>query len=101
MFPPDNYGEWAASCALLSKLHGIRTLCVDMIVWDTSERVDMTAVEDDALVAILEPLNQVSAPVFEVELNLALPENVLAKLGKLAFTLTVRKRPYDRVLFPL
>ncbi|KAF1962962.1 hypothetical protein CC80DRAFT_461435 [Byssothecium circinans] len=100
-FPPDNYCQWPTSCATLQNLRGLRSLHVEIIVWDTFEREDATAVEEDALISILEPLNHVSAPVFDIEMNMAMPETVLERLGKLTFTLVVKSRPYDRVLFPL
>ncbi|KAH4227128.1 hypothetical protein HBI06_105060 [Parastagonospora nodorum] len=100
-FPPDNYREWSTSCALLQSLHGLRSLQVEIIVWDTFERNDPAAIEDDALTFILEPLNNISAPLFEVEMNMALPKSVLERLGKLSYTLVVRHRPYDDVLYAL
>ncbi|KAF2463883.1 uncharacterized protein BDR25DRAFT_272402 [Lindgomyces ingoldianus] len=100
-FPPDNYCQWSTSCETLQNLRGLRSLHVEIIVWDTHEREDSTAVEDDALVSILEPLNHVSAPLFEIEVNIAIPETVLERLGKRTFTLVVKSRPYDRILFPL
>lgn len=74
---------------------------VEIIVWDTFVRSDMSAVEEDALVSILEPLKQLAARSFEVELNFAPPDIVLNRLGELPFRLIIRKRPYDRIAFPL
>lgn len=100
MFPPDNYREWTASCAILKEMHGLRSLHVDIIVWDTHKREDPTIADDDALISFLQPLNRISAPFFEVEMNMTLPEVVLESLGKLKFTLVVKRRPYERRLFP-
>ncbi|KAH3964650.1 hypothetical protein HBH70_126260 [Parastagonospora nodorum] len=100
-FPPDNYRQWPTSCALVQSLHGLRSLQVEIIVYYTHDHQNTAAVEEDAILRILEPLNHVSAPLFEVEMNVAVPETVLEKLGTLAFTLVVRNRPFNDSLFYL
>jgi len=100
-FPPDNYRQWPTSCALMQSLHGIRSLQVEIIVYHTHDHNDTAAVEEDALFCILEPLNHVSAPLFEVEMNMGVPKTVLERLGTLAFTLVVKNRPFNDGLFYL
>ncbi|EAT79525.1 hypothetical protein SNOG_13198 [Parastagonospora nodorum SN15] len=98
-FPPDNYVQWPTSCAIVQSLHGLRSLQVELIVRDTHDRKNETLVEEEALFSILKPLTLVSAPLFEVEINMAVPETVLKKLGELTFTLVVKYKPYEHSLF--
>jgi hypothetical protein len=63
-------------------------------------RQDATTVDGDSLVAVLEPLNRVTAPRFELEINLAVNKRVRERLGDMAFIIVVKSRPYNTVLFP-
>jgi hypothetical protein len=90
----------AEGCRALEGLRGLRSLCVEMVIGDVAHRQDATMVDDDSLVAILEPLNRVAAPLFKVEINLAVNEMVRERLGEMAFTIVVKSRPYDTILFP-
>jgi hypothetical protein len=99
-FPPDNYEHWAEGCRALKRLRGLRSLCVEMIVGDMHHRQDATTVDDDSLVAVLEPPNRVTAPWFELEINLAVNKRVRERLGDMAFIIVVKSRPYNTVLFP-
>lgn len=98
-FPPDNYVQWPTSCALVQNLHGLRSLQVELIVRDTFDRSNETPMEEEALLSILKPLTLVSAPLFEVEINMAVPQTVLERLGELTFTLVVKYKLYDHGLF--
>lgn len=99
-FPPERMISWTLACEAMKTLRAIRRLFVEMLVWDLYDRVNASAVDDDSLVAILEPLNELEAPNFTVEMNIAIPDGVLARLGKLAFMPVVRQRPYERELDP-
>ncbi|ORY11550.1 hypothetical protein BCR34DRAFT_325393 [Clohesyomyces aquaticus] len=98
-FPPDNYKTWREGCSALEELRGIHRLRLEIGVFDTYDRKNPTAVEENALVSILEPLSQVMAPLFEVEMNLAIPQAVRETLGKMTFTLVVKHRPYNTELY--
>ncbi|PVI01624.1 hypothetical protein DM02DRAFT_561213 [Periconia macrospinosa] len=97
-FPPEHLQTWTLACEALKKLRGIRYLFVEMLVWDLFDRVNASAVDDDSLVTILQPLNGLEAPHFVVEMNIAIPKSVLARLGKLAFVSLVKTRRYVRQL---
>lgn len=99
-FPPERMMSWKLACEAMKKLRAIRYLFVEMLIWDLFDRVNASAVDDDSLVTILEPLNELQARQFTVEMNIAIPDGVLARLGKLAFVPVVRKRPYERQLDP-
>ena len=101
MFPPDNYKQWSEGCQAQEDLRGLHSLRLEIIVWDTHDQKDAAAVEDDSLVSILEPLNRVTAPLFEVEMNLAIPKTVQKRLGTLAFMVVVKQRPYNTIVFPI
>jgi hypothetical protein len=63
-------------------------------------RQDATTVDDDSLMAVLEPLNRVTAPRFELEINLAVNKRMRERLGDMAFIIVVKSKPYNTVLFP-
>jgi hypothetical protein len=99
MFPPDNYDHWTNACRALKELKGLRFLCVELVVGDTNFRHLSTTVDDESLLAILQPLNGLRLDIFVVEISLEVNERVRERLGELAFTVVVRKRPYNSVLF--
>ncbi|KAF2681458.1 hypothetical protein K458DRAFT_309321, partial [Lentithecium fluviatile CBS 122367] len=92
--PPDPYKDWAEACQALRDLRGLESLRVEIIFRnDYNSRGPLMA--DHELVTVLEPLNHVKAPLFEVEMNVCVPETVHEMLGKSAFTTVVKQRPYD------
>lgn len=76
-------------------MRGLHSLRIEMIVWDHAHVQDTAVVDTESLSFILEPLNKISVPFFEVEMNWPIPNVMLTKLGQLAFTLVVRQRPFD------
>jgi hypothetical protein len=101
IFPPDNYTLWSDGCKSLQDLSGLHSLRFNIIVWDFlhSNRKDHTLVNHDSLLSILEPLQGIKAPLYEVEMNLPIPEAVQTVLGETSFTLVVKERPYIERLF--
>jgi hypothetical protein len=97
-FPPDNFTQWPITCQTLNEMQGLRSLRIEMIVRDIEYRNGSGSVDDDSLVYILEPLNRISVPIFEVGMNMPIPDGVLAKLGKLTFIPIVRQRSFNNRL---
>jgi hypothetical protein len=82
-------------------MRGLRSLYLDIIVWHTIDQKDASAVDDESLVEILRPLQELDAPEFVVEMNFGIPEKVERVIGERRFGLVVRERPFDRVLSPV
>jgi hypothetical protein len=99
-FPPDNYQRWSQACQVLQKLRHLRSLYVEINMWDGMDLNNATGADDDSLIAILGPLCHVTAVDFRVELNLDIPITVHAKLNNPTFTVVVKQRPYNTVAFP-
>lgn len=99
-FPPDDYTQWPQACATLGSLCALRSLQIEITVKDTTELPDVP-VEWDTVNQILEPLVHISCPIFEVAMNIVVPDGVFAGFGRLPFTLTVHERQIDRRLHPL
>ena len=96
-FPPDNYHEWPQACAIVGTLSGLRSLRFEITVADVLRE----SIELDTVKAILEPLARLSCPVFEVAMNVAVPDGLVEGFGRLPFTLTVDERQVDRLLHDL
>jgi hypothetical protein len=99
-FPPEDFSQWPNTCRTLNEMQGLRTLRIELIVWDFL-RKGSAFVDDLSLKDILEPLNEIVVPHFEVEMNLSIPDAVLARLGQLAFVFVERERPVNRSLLNL
>jgi hypothetical protein len=100
-FPPENFSQWPMVCQTLKDMQALRSLCIEMIVWDIEYCDGSGSVDDESLAFILEPLNRVVVPVFEVELNIPIPDVVLTKLGQITFNLVVKQRPFNHGLTPI
>jgi hypothetical protein len=46
-------------------------------------------------------LNQIIVPVFEVEMNMSIPDVVLARLGQLTFTFVEKHREVNRIILDI
>lgn len=55
--------------------------------------------KDNILRDILKPLKYLKATVFEVEINVEIPEKVWRDLGEVGFTVVVRERLYNKHVF--
>jgi hypothetical protein len=99
-FPPENFNQWPNTCRTLNEMQGLRSLRIEIIIWDFY-RKGSAFVDSTSLEHVLEPLNQIVVPFFEVEMNLAIPDVVLAKLGQLAFVFVEQERPVNHVLLNL
>jgi hypothetical protein len=99
-FPPENFSQWPDTCRTLNKMQGLRSLRIEIIVWDFY-RKGSAFVDNMSLGHVLEPLNQITVPFFEVEMNLPIPDVVLERLGQLAFIFVERERPVNRILLDL
>ncbi|KAF2468915.1 uncharacterized protein BDR25DRAFT_230701 [Lindgomyces ingoldianus] len=98
-YPPENFANWTESCNALQDLRDLRTLRIDIVVYDSFDREHPGAVDDASLVSILQPLKDIKAQVLEVELNFPIPDTVRRALSKINFTISTKKRPYNTELF--
>jgi hypothetical protein len=64
-FPPENFTRWSDGCKVLQDLSGLHSLRFEIIVRDTEDSAMPAAVDVEALGSILEPLDNIKAPLFE------------------------------------
>jgi len=70
--PPEDYDTWSTACTTIGNLHNLQCITVDLMIWnlhdkDSANTINTILPED--FIAILEPLNQIRAKIFEVELK--------------------------------
>ncbi|KAF2855527.1 hypothetical protein T440DRAFT_550918 [Plenodomus tracheiphilus IPT5] len=97
-FPPESYRDWEKSCKALAQVRDLRSLRIDLIIWDNDRRSTPDALDEDSLFAIFRPLCAMNPRVFEIEINCQLSKTIRAVLGKTPFTLAVKERPYNKSL---
>jgi hypothetical protein len=102
-FPKESYLDWKDACTALATLLELRLLRIEMTIWDQFGYHDIHAgtPEPESLIFILGALKQLRAEVYEVELNIDLPEQVVDALGNVPFKILQLKKQYDRETFPL
>ncbi|KAF2635432.1 hypothetical protein P280DRAFT_473832 [Massarina eburnea CBS 473.64] len=96
--PPESRAKWPVACQAIQKMRGLRQLYVEINVHDAYDRT-MSAKDTELFVSVLRPLNSITVPSFEVELNRVLPDTVLQQLGKTTFTTIVKQRPFNPTIF--
>lgn len=69
------------------------------MIWRCDFPRNAVAAKESELLEILRPLNYLSAPIFMVEMNLPISQNIVNELGQLAFTPVLKVRPFDYTLF--
>jgi hypothetical protein len=99
-FPPESFSQWTNACETLVEMRGLRSLQIEMTVRDLM-RKGPAFVDDESLELILKPLNQIIVPVFEVEMNMSIPDVVLARLGQLTFTFVEKHREVNRIILDI
>jgi len=111
--PPENYNHWQECCQALRTLPKLRTLNIEMIIWNDWRHYNPTFLDDDALLPdddslhshhvallfIFRALVGITAEVFHLELNIELPAFVEDAINPRPFEVTVRDRPYDWTAF--
>jgi hypothetical protein len=102
-FPRESYLDWEDACCALATLGELRLLRIEMTIWAQFAFHDVKAgtPEPESLIFIFEALKQVHAEVYEVGLNVDLPEQVLDALGNIPFRILRLKKQYDRKTFSL
>lgn len=100
-FPPDDYDDWAKAAGALSRLQGLRSLRVEITVFDVWDHFDTTAVDGASLTLILQPLKAIPISDFTIELNMEVPQYVMDAIGPVGFTPLVHSRPHNDKLHPL
>ena len=95
----DDYAQWPQACHALQQLEGLRSLYMEISVYHMGDEWKTVAVDDHWLIAILGPLCAVRAPLFEIEMNLAVPDDVYTRLKNPTFVIIVKRRPYDAEVF--
>ena len=97
--PPENYDAWERACSTVGTLTGLHLVTVDMTIWNYHDYKSANTIPPDDLISILDPLKRITARVFDVEINTALPEAVNVSLGPLPFNIKQRHRPYKADIF--
>jgi hypothetical protein len=95
--PPEDYDAWNMACLALGAIDGLRSLRVDMTLWNINDWKTVNTVDHEALVRILGALRCIHVGLFEVEMNVEIPDSVMAVLGPLNFSIEQRHRPYGEV----
>ncbi|KAI4664408.1 uncharacterized protein J4E79_003912 [Alternaria viburni] len=99
---PHKLGHWRCE-DMDTTLDELRLLRIEMTIWAQFAFHDVKAgtPEPESLIFIFEALKQVHAEVYEVGLNVDLPEQVVDALGNIPFRISRLKKQYDRKTFPL
>lgn len=98
-YPPENLTSWSEGCLALRELKGLHMLRFDIIIRANGDRKNPAAVDLDSIVAVLKPLKDLKAMVFEVEMTFNVPEAARIMIGETNFTLLVKDRPYNTRVF--
>jgi hypothetical protein len=100
-FPLDNFREWPIACRNLKDVEALRSLHIQISVWDTEKCDGSGSIDDDSLTSILAPLNRITILAFEFEMNIPISDGVLPNLGHLTFVPVVKQRPFNHMLTPI
>lgn len=87
-------------CQSLSQIKSLDSLTFDIIADYVYSKSTPIAYKERILKSALEPLENLKARVFEVEVNLMVTQSFLDSLGDVNFTVKVRKRDLNNELFP-
>jgi hypothetical protein len=92
--------DWKECCQLLKGSPNLRDIRLDIIVRTSSYDMGRPQrSQDNRIFDVLLPLKDVKAEIFEIEIDDAIPETVMALLGPVNFKTSVRRRPYDDLAF--
>jgi hypothetical protein len=72
----ESYEKWGRMCAAISDLDKLKVLLIDCTIWNFYNYETSNTPDNDALLAILQPLRSVNAMEFEVQMNMELPKDV-------------------------
>lgn len=97
--PPENYNAWINACLTIGTLQNLQQVTIDMTIWNYHNYRTTNVIEHDDFICILQPLRSIEAPLFEVELNVEVPEPVRTALGLGTFSYQKRDRPYNSKVF--
>lgn len=89
---PDAMSQWLAACKILASLEQLEDLKIVIAIWPWS-REPGGKMDDEDIVAVLEPLKAVQAATFSVVLTTNFTEDARQKLGPISFVVTQRERP--------
>jgi hypothetical protein len=92
--------DWKECCQLLKRSPNLRDIRLDIIVRTSSYDMGRPQrSQDNRVFDVLLPLKDVKAEIFEIEIDDAVPETVMALLGPVNFKMSVRQRPYNHFVF--
>ncbi|KAI4628193.1 hypothetical protein J4E80_002331 [Alternaria sp. BMP 0032] len=97
---PHKLGHWRCEDMDKAAFREKATLIGKMLAFAFHD-VKAGTPEPESLILIFEALKQVHAEVYEVGLNVDLPEQVVDALGNIPFRISRLKKQYDRKTFPL
>jgi hypothetical protein len=100
MAPPEVLDDWKECCQLLKDSPNLRDLRLDIIVRTTTHSMGRPVrIQDNRICDVLLPVKDVRAQIFEIEINVAVPEPVMTLLGPVNFKTSVKQRPYNDFVF--
>jgi hypothetical protein len=82
-------------------MQALHSLHVQMIVSDIEKCDSSGSIDNDSLTSVLAFLNRNTVPAFKVEMNIPIPDDVLANLGHLTFVPVMKERPFNHTLTPI
>lgn len=92
----DDRMKWQLACRALSSLKSLRELRLCITVHERGDMQDLKAFNDD-LFSLLEQSNQIHASNFVLVLTRTIPDEVMARLGSVAFMLQYQQPPSREV----
>lgn len=97
--PPEILDNWRRCCQLLRDSDSLRSIHLDIIIRASSRSLLWMPVEENTILEVLLPLEDVKAQIFEIELNVPIPQLVMEVLGSVNFETTIRQRPHNHAVF--
>jgi hypothetical protein len=99
MAPPEIMGDWKKCCQLLKDSPNLRDIRLDIIVRTSSHCMGVVRLQENRIYEVLAPLKDVTAKVFEIEIDFPVPEKVMELLEPVNFKISIKQRPYNKFVF--
>ncbi|KAH7079687.1 hypothetical protein FB567DRAFT_127170 [Paraphoma chrysanthemicola] len=92
--PPENYNDWTKACTIIGSLDCLQSFKLDMTIWNFYNWKTLNLVDNDSLIAIFQPLQNLVVKDFEIKTNISVDASLTDLLGPLKFRLQQEHRPY-------
>ncbi|KAF2182960.1 hypothetical protein K469DRAFT_635881 [Zopfia rhizophila CBS 207.26] len=97
--PPDTLPNWNKICEQLKELPSLQSLRFDIMARGREINYPFDKYKTDLLMSILRPLKDIHAHIFEVELNVEIPNEVWKLVRPVNFTTVLKERPFNEEVF--